>query len=106
MVNFEGLCDGARLLALAATFRRFQCRLDQSGNTPESKPTMDKFAYRDLVGGVEDRRSATSGCKCAACNRQCGNPHRIWFFEAELADLSQIEPRCRGRHASRPGETM
>jgi hypothetical protein len=69
MVNFEGLCDGARLLALAATFGRFQCRLDQGRNAPKSKPTIDKFPYRDLVCGVKDGRSAASGCKCAARNR-------------------------------------
>ncbi len=90
----------------AAALAQLQRSLDQGRNFAESEPSVDKFAHRDLVCRIQNRRCGASGRQSPAGDRQSRETRHIGFLEGQGRHPGQIEPRRRGRHAHRPSQAV
>ena len=72
MVNIERVFNGLRLVDHAIFCRCIERRLDERGDTAETKPAADELSHRDLVRGIEDGRECAAGCEGPPRKRQCG----------------------------------
>ena len=91
MVNGDRIFDGLRLGHGSLAFRHVECRLDQSGNTAETKAPADKLAHGDFVCRVEDRGRRAAGGKRPARQRQGRKARQIWLFEGQRGNAREVE---------------
>ena len=66
---------------------------DQHGNTTKGDSFLKKGTYRNLVGGIENRRHCAAGTKCVIGETEAGKAVKIGGKEFKPTERRQVERR-------------